>query len=465
MTRTRVIVAVYIVLGLPGLAISSEPPAELWKLLRRLDEQEDRIRTLTQHVLLLRHSAGDASPSPGGRPAASASARDKLKFVVSKFEVDDATFAVALDALKDMSRLDIVVDWRALQAAGVEKGVRVSLHLADVSVEKLLRVLLLECAAGGAPLAFVLEGQTIRVTTQEEIEKRTVTKVYDVSRLIPPGRGPAAAQARHELEEQIRRIDGVSWEQPGRSVAFDGGRMTVSQHPSAIQAVDDFLPWLEERTTLAGARAGVLRRSQQIARLQADVAALTAKCKAAGKAAPPEPVPAEAAMRKAVSFGADATAMSDCLDALRQAGGMSIHVKWSALTLAGIDKSRRITLPRASRSLEQTLTLLLRQAGGDPTPLDFCIEEDVITVSTRQDLDMRAATRVYVVGDLLPARTNRQEALHKLTMTLQQQCAPETWRMAGGTPGSVRPVGGNLLITQSLRVHRLIRAHLETMRR
>jgi hypothetical protein len=91
----------------------------------------------------------------------------------------------AFDYIRDVTQANIHVDWKSLEAAGVDKGTVVNIRLRDVPVRKLLNLLLNEAGGqGGALLTYYADEGVIEITTREVADKQMITKVYPIEDLI-----------------------------------------------------------------------------------------------------------------------------------------------------------------------------------------------------------------------------------------------------------------------------------------
>ena len=89
----------------------------------------------------------------------------------------------AIDYLRQVSGANIVVNWNALEAAGVSKQATVSLDLRYVTVKKTLQLMLSQ-ASNSATLVSYISGNVLTVTTQAEANTHLVTRVYQVGDLV-----------------------------------------------------------------------------------------------------------------------------------------------------------------------------------------------------------------------------------------------------------------------------------------
>ena len=113
--------------------------------------------------------------------------RKRMRLRVRELDVTGLKFKDVIGFLRDMGEVNIIVNWGALQAAGVDAATVVGeIKLANVTFEKALRTVLETVGAGITELQYVVDGGVITISTKEELEAqgRLVTRVYDVRDLI-----------------------------------------------------------------------------------------------------------------------------------------------------------------------------------------------------------------------------------------------------------------------------------------
>jgi hypothetical protein len=93
------------------------------------------------------------------------------------------TFGEAIDFLRDVSGLNMHVNWKALAEQNVTPDTPVNIRLRAVSMRKVLNLLLSE-AAGGDTLAWYVDGGVVEITTKELADRKMYTRVYPVDDLI-----------------------------------------------------------------------------------------------------------------------------------------------------------------------------------------------------------------------------------------------------------------------------------------
>ena len=93
------------------------------------------------------------------------------------------TFGEAIEFLRDVSGLNIHVNWKALETANVTADTPVTMRLRAVSMRKVLNLLLSE-AAGADTLAWQVDGGVVEITTKELADKKLYTRIYPVEDLV-----------------------------------------------------------------------------------------------------------------------------------------------------------------------------------------------------------------------------------------------------------------------------------------
>jgi hypothetical protein len=103
-------------------------------------------------------------------------------------------FSDAIDYIRDVTGANIHVDWKSLEAAGVDKGTVLNMRLRNVQVRKVLNLILNEAGGqGGSLLTFYVDQGVIEITTREVADKQMITRVYPVQDLlveVPDFAGP-----------------------------------------------------------------------------------------------------------------------------------------------------------------------------------------------------------------------------------------------------------------------------------
>lgn len=199
---------------------------------------------------------------------------------------------------------------------------------------------------------------------------------------------------------------------------------------------------------------------------------------------------------------------------LRDLTRSSIHVRWAALEAVGVNRDTPVNVKLVGTSTAKALGVILEEVGG-VNPLEYFVDEGLITITTADDLGQQTFWRVYYVGDLVDqdrwtprekstVRQLLREALHQplkkegglfgsptlaeayqgrleklveaLEMTrrrwqmeeladvIRGTVMPDSWREQSGTTGSIRILADTLVIGQNAKGHEEIVRLLAALR-
>lgn len=121
--------------------------------------------------------ASNTIASPSG------DARRALNRVLPELNLTGVTLNDAVEFLRDVSGTNMHVNWPALEAVGVSKESPINFRLRNVSLRKVLTLVLNESSAG-TPLTFYVDDGVIEITTREIADKQLITRVYPIEDLI-----------------------------------------------------------------------------------------------------------------------------------------------------------------------------------------------------------------------------------------------------------------------------------------
>jgi uncharacterized membrane protein YgcG len=110
-------------------------------------------------------------------------ARHELNAVLPEVTFNGVALTDSLDFIRDVSGLNLTVNWKALEEAGITRDTPVTLRLRSIPVRKALQMVLSE-AGGGDKLTYDMDDGVLEVTTTELADQRMFTKVYPVEDLI-----------------------------------------------------------------------------------------------------------------------------------------------------------------------------------------------------------------------------------------------------------------------------------------
>lgn len=106
-----------------------------------------------------------------------------LARALPEMKFDGVGLADAIDFLRDVTAANIHVDWRALEEAGISRDTPVNIRLRNVSLRKVLNMLLNE-AGGGDQIGWMVDEGVITITTKERVNSEMHTRIYNVEDLL-----------------------------------------------------------------------------------------------------------------------------------------------------------------------------------------------------------------------------------------------------------------------------------------
>lgn len=113
---------------------------------------------------------------------------------VGEVDWDDMPLDSVVEWLLDQQAgVNVVVAWRALEAVGIDRDVPISLRMRNVTVAQVLNEAL-DQIGDGIELRYRGSGNTLKISTRDEFNRKLYVRVYDVSDLIftvPDFKGPS----------------------------------------------------------------------------------------------------------------------------------------------------------------------------------------------------------------------------------------------------------------------------------
>jgi len=152
----------------------------------------------------------------------------------------------AIDFLRDVSGANIYTDWRELKKAGIDQQTQVNFKVHDVTLEKVLNLLVTDMGGKDAKVAWAMDEGVIQISTADRLRGITYILVYEVSDLIdarvPQGKGEVLMSIITEC------ISPSSWADAGGkgAIKFRDGKLVITQTAENHQAIVNLLDGLRE---------------------------------------------------------------------------------------------------------------------------------------------------------------------------------------------------------------------------
>jgi beta-lactamase regulating signal transducer with metallopeptidase domain len=196
---------------------------------------------------------GDTAPPPQAGDATLA-ARAKLGEKLPEVKFDSTAFSDTVDFLRDVTKLNIFVDWRVLESAGVDRNSPVTISLKDVATERALRYVLRDVGGGGVKLDFAVIDGIVTISTEEALAADTSVRVYNIAALLKamPTTMPVGTDEQVMLASKIERVietvrEAVapdSWREAGGptgAIRELNGKLVVTQTEANHAAIQKLL--------------------------------------------------------------------------------------------------------------------------------------------------------------------------------------------------------------------------------
>jgi type II secretory pathway component GspD/PulD (secretin) len=106
-----------------------------------------------------------------------------LDKVLPEMSFEGTTFTDAIDYFQDVTGANILVNSKALEAAGVDRSTQITLKLHNVKFSKALGEIL-DIVGGQTKLAYNVDEGVITISTADDLNRQVATEVYDVRDLL-----------------------------------------------------------------------------------------------------------------------------------------------------------------------------------------------------------------------------------------------------------------------------------------
>lgn len=343
--------------------------------------------------------------------------------------LDEVPLRVAMGALATAAGIDVVLDERALENAGVGTETPVTVHARALPLASVL-----DTVCGSHDLAWTVRDRELVITTNEHEQEHLLTHVHEVSDLLGDDLDPdpLITAIRSTLAPECWEVNGgIGTIRP--DVTTDGARLVVSHT-------------LGEQRRLAGmlARMRTLKATPSAERVPlaaegywSDSAQAAAIRWALGQAVPGP-------------LTWNGTSLRTVLARLAFESGIPISVDEVALVNIGVDVDTAITLEiNGDVSLARVLERVL-----DPHDLVASLERDQLIVTTKERAQERLSVAIYPVDRLLSQGRTGQGLLDMLRATVMQL----TWEEQGGPAHAVILDGDVpcMVVSQTTEGHRAV---------
>jgi len=280
--------------------------------------------------------------------------------------------------LEDHHKIEIQLDHNALDSAGVNTDSPVTIDVEGISLRSALNLML-----KSIDLTYCVRDGVLLVTTTEEVEDELVTKVYDARRFlyVTDKYGERKRDSEPLFDLVTTHVRPSDWMYVGGmgSIDFVDQSAVVSQSWSTQREVADFMTALE--TALSQYKEGAFNAP-------IDVGATSSGSSAAIRHA----------LGETTSLQFLEQPLTDIVAFLEDRHKIEIQLDTSALDTAGVNKDTQATIDVEGIPLGSALKLMLEQLD-----LTYTIRDEVLLITTKEEVEQELTTRIYPVKDLIAA--------------------------------------------------------------
>jgi len=199
---------------------------------------------------------GLAAPAPVAIDASTAKANarteEMLRKVMPEVKLENTAISDVLDYFRDATGANMFVDWRSLEAAGIDRNAPVTLRLHEVPASDILR-LALKCVSPS--IVYEIENGIVIVHDPNNegvgpAPQVAVTRAYDVSDLLEPAGLASGSNKMAQLIELVTAtVAAGTWAEQGGSSTIKGfnAKVVVCAPDTTQQEVARVLEMLREK--------------------------------------------------------------------------------------------------------------------------------------------------------------------------------------------------------------------------
>lgn len=103
---------------------------------------------------------------------------------IDEVAFEEAPLDQVIDWMGTLTEMQIVVRWQTLEDAGIERDKPITMNLKGLRLSQLLWMIMKEAGGPDLNLAYRAAGKVLTISTQEDLGKEMVVRVYDVSDLL-----------------------------------------------------------------------------------------------------------------------------------------------------------------------------------------------------------------------------------------------------------------------------------------
>jgi beta-lactamase regulating signal transducer with metallopeptidase domain len=194
-----------------------------------------KVATVTDQVRRFAKQMMNAKPAPKMQD-------DQLQALLKKrlpeLHFDAIALSDVIDFLRDITGANIYVNWRALEAAGIDRNTPISMRLRDVPFEQAMNQIVRDLSADGKSKAeYATDDGILVLSSQAELATHPQVQSFDVSDLLQPQDQGSGALLEKVVTAHVR----------GAQISVYHERLLAQGSPEEIRSVEKVLNALREK--------------------------------------------------------------------------------------------------------------------------------------------------------------------------------------------------------------------------
>ena len=198
--------------------------------------------------------------APAAEAIADRQTRTKLQKRLEKVPLTGIEFKSAVDYLREVSGLNILVNWGALKMESEEIQVReINVVLNNVTVEQALQAILEDAGGGVVQIGYVVKDGIVTISTMDRIRAVVTLEVYDVRDMIDR---TEPEEMESFIEMLTTSVDREFWYPNGNATINDtNGLLVIRNMPPNHEEIRKLLAKLRA-VPASGAKRPISRRTR-----------------------------------------------------------------------------------------------------------------------------------------------------------------------------------------------------------
>lgn len=325
---------------------------------------------------------------------------------VTSLQFADQPLADVVTYVKERHNIAIQLDTTALESAGVASDTTVAIDVEGITLRSALNLML-----KSIELTYTVRDGVLLITTEEEVDNHLVTEVYDARHFlyVADKHGVRNRDAEFLFDLICTHVQPTTWTDVGGTGAIEllDRSVVISQSWSTQQEVGQFMQAVEK--AFGQHRQGAFKQTIEV-----------------GASASSSTQAVHRALAEETSLQFHEQPLSDVANYIKQRHKIELQLDSVALGEAGVIVDSSVEIDIEGVPLANALNLMLRGMG-----LTYSVSDEVLLISTSEEIENQLLTRIYPVKDLVDA-----EALASGNAVFGEQLALGVEAPTPGVPGA-----------------------------